>query len=326
MKKQINVGIIGAGKIAKKFAEGIYALSEAKLYAVASRDLERAKEFGETFGAEKAYGNYEEMLQDKALDLVYISTPNALHKEHALLCIKNNKHVICEKPFTSNARELEEVIVAAKQQDVFLMEAMWTRYLPVIREIRQIIEEGKIGEIQHIEADFCFAAADRKSIKFDRALAGGALMDVGIYPISLASMVLKQQPIQIKAVAMIGEAEVDERTSMIFEYANGAQAILNCAITLEKPRSAYIVGEKGYIYLPTLWFATKAIIKIEGQEAYEIVNQEVANGYQFELEEAISCITSGKKESELMKLEESLQIMSTLDRVRQEIGLHFLVD
>ena len=321
MNQIVNVGIIGAGRIAKKFAEGIEAAPEARLYAIAARDLERAKVFGETYGAEKVYGSYEEMLQDEKVDIVYISTPNGLHKEHALLCIKHNKHVICEKPFTANARELEEVIAAAKEHDVFLIEAMWTRFFPVIKQVRALVEQGTLGQIQQVQADFGFSAATRDSIKFDPALAGGAVMDVGNYPISLASMFLKQQPQMIKAVATVGDTGIDERTSMMFEYANGAQALLNCAITLQTPRNAYIVGEKGFIHIPNPWFATQATVTIHEQEAYDITCEDMKNGYHFELEEAISCIRKGEKESSLMTLAESLELMHTLDRVRSEIGV-----
>lgn len=326
MEKIINVGIIGAGKIAKKFAEGIQAVPKARLYAIAAREIERAKEFASTYGAEKAYGSYEEMLADEKLDLVYISTPNALHREHALLCIKAKKNIICEKPFTSNARELREVIEAAKAQDVFLMEAMWTRYFPVIKQVRALVEDGKIGKIKQVQADFGFCAMQKSGIKFDKNLAGGALMDVGIYPISLASMLFKEQPQAIKTLAKIGESGIDEQTSIVFEYSDGAQALLNCAITLETPRNAYIVGEKGHVHIPNPWFATKAIVKLNGQESYEINYEDVKNGYHFELEEAVRCIELGEKESSLMTLAESLEIMETLDRVRSDMGLQFPAD
>lgn len=326
MKKQLAIGIIGAGRIAHKFAEGIKAVPSAFLYAVASRDVQKAQEFVKSHDGEKFYGSYEELVQDEQVDLIYIATPNGLHKEHAILCMNHKKHVICEKPFTSNADELREVIACAKANDVFLMEAMWTRYFPVIKKVRKIVEEGVLGKIQLIQGDFGFCTQDRAGIKFNKNLAGGALMDVGIYPISFASMIFKKQPHIIKAIATMSETGIDEKTSIIFGYEDGAQALLNCAMTLETPRNVYIVGEKGSIHIPNPWFATKAIVKLSTGENYEIIEEDMKNGYHFELEEAVSCIVNNQKESELMKLEESLELMETLDRVRAEIGLRFPVD
>lgn len=326
MEKQLAIGIIGAGKIAHKFAEGIGAVPSAFLYAVASRDGQKAAEFAKNYGATKSFDSYEKMLQDEKVDLIYIATPNGLHKEHALLCLNHKKHVICEKPFTANADELREVIACAKKHDVFLMEAMWTRYFPVIKAVRKLVEKGALGKIRLIQGDFGFCTQDREGIKFNKELAGGALMDVGIYPISFASMILKKQPSVIKAIAMMSESGVDEQTNIIFGYEDGAAALLSCAMTLETPRNAYIVGEKGSIHIPNPWFAKKAIVQIHGEDTYEIIGEDVKNGYHFEIEEAARCILNNQKESKHMKLEESLELMETLDRVRVKMGLKFTVD
>lgn len=324
MSKKIKFGIIGAGGIAKKFAKGLEYVEDAQLVAIASRNIENANMFGDMFGIEKRYNSYEELAKDKDIDVVYISTPNALHKEHTILCLENKKAVICEKPFGSNKSEVEEMIKVARENKVFLMEAMWTRYFPVIEKVREWVNDGVIGKVKMIKGDFGFKC-DRGygDIRFNKELAGGSLMDVGIYPVSFASMIYKEQPKEIKAIADMGHTGVDEQTAMIFGYEDDKMALLSCAIMTQMPRDLYIVGDYGYIQIPNVWYAQTAILRLHNKEDL-VVNLPIeGNGYNYEAAEVVRCLQAGKLESDIMPLDESLAIIGTLDKVRQQIGLTY---
>lgn len=324
MSKKIKFGIIGAGGIAKKFAKGLEYVEDAQLVAIASRNIENANMFGDMFGIEKRYSSYEELAKDKDIDVVYISTPNALHKEHTILCLENKKAVICEKPFGSNKSEVEEMIKVARENKVFLMEAMWTRYFPVIEKVREWVNDGVIGKVKMIKGDFGFKC-DRGygDIRFNKELAGGSLMDVGIYPVSFASMIYKEQPKEIKAIADMGHTGVDEQTAMIFGYEDDKMALLSCAIMTQMPRDLYIVGDYGYIQIPNVWYAQTAILRLHNKEDL-VVNLPIeGNGYNYEAAEVVRCLQAGKLESDIMPLDESLAIIGTLDKVRQQIGLTY---
>lgn len=324
MSKKIKFAIIGAGGIAKKFAKGLEYVEDAQLVAIASRNIENANMFGDMFGIEKRYSSYEELAKDKDIDVVYISTPNALHKEHTILCLENKKAVICEKPFGSNKSEVEEMIKVARENKVFLMEAMWTRYFPVIEKVREWVNDGVIGKVKMIKGDFGFKC-DRGygDIRFNKELAGGSLMDVGIYPVSFASMIYKEQPKEIKAIADMGHTGVDEQTAMIFGYEDDKMALLSCAIMTQMPRDLYIVGDYGYIQIPNVWYAQTAILRLHNKEDL-VVNLPIeGNGYNYEAAEVVRCLQAGKLESDIMPLDESLAIIGTLDKVRQQIGLNY---
>lgn len=319
MNKNIRFGIIGAGGIARKFAIGLQHAKGAELVAIASRSLDSANEFGDQFNIKKRYGSYEEMVADPEIDAVYISTPNALHKDHAILCLKNKKAVICEKPFGANQAHVEEMIQVARENKVFLMEAMWTRYFPVVQEVQRWVEEGKIGKVRMIEGDFGFASDHGYGdIRFSKDLAGGSMMDVGIYPVSFASMIYKEQPQGIKASAHIGPTGVDEQAAVIFDYKNGAMALLSSALTVETPHNMYIIGEKGYIHIPNVWYAEQATLKVHGAKEEKIHIPMEGNGYNYEAEELVRCLKNGLLESERMPLDESLEIIKTMDEIRKQ--------
>lgn len=322
MDKKIRFGIIGAGRIAQKFAKGVEFAEDARLVAIASRSMEKANGFGDLFGIEKRYDSYEELAKDPEVDVIYISTPNSLHKEHTILCLQNKKAVICEKPFASNKAEVEEMIRIAKENGVFLMEAMWTRYFPIVEKVREWVNNGLIGKVKMIKGDFGFKC-DRGygDIRFSKELAGGSLMDVGIYPISFASMIYKKQPQEIKVVADIGHTGVDEQAAVVFGYEEGEMALLSCAIMTETPRNMYIIGDKGYIHIPNVWYAEKAVLKVHGEEDVMINIPMEGNGYNHEVAEVVKCLQQGKLESDIMPLKESLEIMGTMDTIRKDIGL-----
>lgn len=326
MDKIIRFGIIGSGNIASQFAKGMETARGCELYAVAARNEDSAIAFANKFGAKKAYGSYEQLVQDDNVDVIYIATPNALHKEHSILAMKHKKNVICEKPLACNAKEAEEMIAVAKEEDVFLMEAMWTRFFPCIQKVKALVAAGTFGEIQMLQGDFGYQGKQLADIRYNLSLAGGALMDVGIYPVSFASFIYETQPSSIKALAKIGETGVDEQNTVIFQYESGALATLSSAMITHTKRDMILMGEKGYLHIPNVWQARSYTLHLHGKEPQVLDLPFEGNGYNYEIEEVVSCLLQGKKESDVMPLKESLAIMKTMDQIRKEIGLVFQAD
>ena len=240
--------------------------------------------------------------------------------------MRHKKHVICEKPLACNAREVEEMIAVAKEEDVFFMEAMWTRFFPTIQKVKALVAEGTLGNITMLQGDFGYHGKQSADIRFNLALAGGALMDVGIYPVSFASFIYESQPSGIKALAKIGESGVDEQNSVIFQYESGALATLSSAMITHTKRDMILMGEKGYLYIPNVWQARGYHLHLHGQEAQYVELPYEGNGYNYEVQEVVSCLLQGKRESDVMPLKESLEIMKTMDQIRKEIGLVFEAD
>lgn len=321
MSKKVSFGIIGAGRIAQKFARGISYVEDAELIAVASRSIDKAEEFGHMFDIKNRYGSYEELVADEEVDVVYICTPNSLHKEHTILCLENKKAVICEKPFGVSQDEVEEMIQAAKDNGVFLMEAMWTRFFPIIKKVKELVEDGLIGQVKMIQGDFGFESdTGYEDIRFNKDLGGGSIFDVGIYPISLSSMIYQKQPTNVRVMANIGKTGVDEEAAMILGYDKGEMALLSSAITTETPRGVDIIGDKGYIQIPNAWYGEKAIIQIPNKETQVIDLPMEGNGYNYEVEEVVRCLQNGQLESDIMPLKESLAIIATVEKIRQELN------
>lgn len=313
-------GILGAGRIAARFATDLKKLPQARLAAVGSRSLDKAQAFADEHGFERAYGSYADMLADPAVDAVYVATPHPFHREHTLLCIDAGKAVLCEKPMEINAARVLDMVRAAQSKGVFLMEAMWTRFLPVIVQVRQWLAEGRIGEVRMLTVDFGFRASwDPQGRLLNPALAGGALLDVGIYVAAFASMVFGA-PESVLAAAHLGETGVDEQTAMIFQYAGGQLAQLSCAVRTNTPQQAFIQGSEGSIYVPDFWHATTATLKVNGQEPVETTGEA---GYQFEAAEVMDCLAARKTESAVIPLDESVAIARTLETARHQIGLKY---
>jgi dihydrodiol dehydrogenase / D-xylose 1-dehydrogenase (NADP) len=324
MSKIIKWGIMGTGTIANSFVQGLKVLEDSELYAVASRSKEKAEDFGKKFGAVKMYGSYEELVSDKEIDIIYIATPNTAHKDSIVLCLNNEKSVLCEKPFTINAKETEEVIKLAREKKLFLMEAMWSRYFPVMGKVHEWLDSGVLGDLRMITADFGFrreGPSEERKVSPNRG--GGALLDVGVYPISFASWIFGKYPIQITGLTSLYDTGVDQQSSMLLGYDKGEMAVLSCAINTPTPKEARIIGNKGSIYIPDFSRATKATLSIIGEEP---VNAEVAlegNGYNYEAAEAVKCLREGKLESDIMPLDESLAIIKIMDELRAQWGLKY---
>ncbi len=324
MTQTIKWGILGPGAISKKFATGLQDADGAELYAVGSRNLERAQSFADEYGFSKAYGSYDELVNDSEVDAIYIGTPHSFHKDHSILCMRHGKHVICEKPFAINASEAAEMIEVAREEKRVLMEAMWSRFLPTLNMVRALLNEGAIGEARMVKADFGFRTnVNPEGRLFKPELGGGALLDVGIYPISLAYM-LFGQPNQIKSMANIGETGIDEETAVLLGYDTGQMALLSTAIRLNTQHEAFILGTEGWIKIMNPWWVSSQIaVKRQGQDEELFDLPFKGNGYTHEAEEVMTLIREGRLESDVIPLDESLAIMQTLDDIRAQLGVKY---
>jgi len=283
--------------------------------------LARAEAFCETWNGTKAYGSYDEMLADPAVDAVYVATPHPFHKGHTVMALNAGKAVLCEKPMSVNAGSVAEMAAVARDKGLFLMEAMWTRYLPTMVQARQWIAEGRIGQPMVVTADFGFRAQmNPEGRLFNLNLAGGALLDVGVYVIAMGTMVFGAEPRTIKAVGQIGETSIDEQTSILLDYVEGGQAVLNCSVRATTPHEMRIVGTEGSILLPAFWHGTEATLFANGQEPVVMTGDQ---GYHFEAAEVARCLREGLQESPVMPLDESIQIAEIMDEVRRQIGLTY---
>ncbi len=317
-------GIVGLGSIARQFATGLKSAPGAELAAVGSRSQEKADTFGAEFGAARCHGSYEALAADPDVDAVYVASPHPMHKADALLCLRHGKAVLCEKPFTINAAEAEEVIGAARANNVFLMEAMWTRFLPAVQRVRELVREEAVGDIQFVQADFGFRAGfDPKSRLFDPALGGGGLMDVGVYCISFASMLLGT-PEHVTGTAVLGETGVDETAAMVLRYPSRAIAVLSTAIRSNTPHEATIVGTDGKIKVHSPFWKATTLTLSRGGRADEVIELPYeGNGYNYEALEVARCVGAGLTESQTMPLDETLEIMKTMDTLRAQWGVKY---
>ena len=324
MTKPIRWGILGTGAIAKKFATGLTALADATLAAVGSRTQAAADAFGDQFNVPARYDSYEALAQASDVDVIYVATPHTLHCENSLLCLAAGKGVLCEKPFTINAQQAKEVIDFARQKQLFLLEAMWPRYIPLIVKLRELLAQDVIGEVRMLQADLGFSSRfNPQSRLYDPALGGGAMLDVGVYPVSLASMIFGK-PDRVVSMAHLGESGVDEQSAMVLGYAGGEIAIASTSIRVVTSREAVLLGSTGQIRLHVPWLApTKMTISRPGQADEVIAMSFEGNGYNYEAAEVGHCLRAGKLESEAMPLDETLAIMETMDEARRQWGLKY---
>lgn len=324
INERIHWGIIGTGNIARKFAVGLGALSDTELLAVGSRSRDTANNFGDLFHVRKRYDSYESLTNDPDVDVVYISTPNSLHKENTLMCLRAGKSVLCEKPFAINAQETAEMINFARKQRLFLMEAMWTRFFPAMVKLREILAEKIIGEVRMLIADFGYRSEmDPKNRVFNLDLGGGALLDVGIYPVSLASLVFGI-PSRITGIAHLGDTGVDEQSAVILGYKKGQIALIASAARTQTPQVAYLLGTEGRVFVHSPWWRPQTLtLSINGgtDEVKQIPFE--GNGYNYEAAEVNRCLRERKLESDTMPLDETLSIMKTMDAIRSKWGLKY---
>ena len=303
----VRWGIIGTGKIANKFAQAVQNAEGGKLVAVASRTMESAKVFAEKYNIENAFEGYETLAAFADVDAVYIGLPHTYHPVYAKLFMEAGKHVLSEKPICINSRQLKALQEIQKEKNVYLMEALWTRFLPAILQLKKMLNEGIIGEVLEVTADFCYRQEDRLSgTVFKRSYAGGSLLDVGIYGLNFASVVLGDDVLSIQATGEV-------------------IAHITSAITLNKPEDAYVYGTKGYIRVPHFYSASELeVTTAAGTQIYCFPYK--GNGFEEEIEECNRCILSGITQSSIMPLTQSAEILQLMDEARRQIGLSYDAD
>jgi len=317
-------GILGPGSIARKFADGLGCLDDQALVAVGSRDRGRAKEFADAYGAERAHGSYEALAADDGVDAIYVATPHPFHCDPTILCLEAGRPVLCEKPLAVNAREVARMVQASKDTGSFLMEAMWTRFLPVYEDIRGWLDGGAIGEPRMVEATFGFRGGWNPDHRLlDPDLAGGALLDVGIYVLSFAFWVFGEAPEEVRALGHLGETGVDEQTGIVLKFSGGRIASLTCAVRTKTMHDARIYGTDGHVAIdPSFWRATTAhLVAGEREETAERPHR--GNGYEYEAIETAHCVGEGLIESPGMTHAQSRELMATMDEIRAQLGLRY---
>ncbi len=318
MSDKIKWGILSTGHISGKFAEALNKLPDAMIHAVASRSASSADQFAREYGIPRAYGSYTELADDPGIDVVYIGTPNSLHLENSIMCMRAGKSVLCEKALTINAREAEEMIRVARQEDLFLMEAMVTRHVPLVKKVLRRIRDGKIGEVRMVKASFCKRAdfsPDQRHLNPE--LGGGSLLDLGVYGISFASMIFNRPPDSAIGFAHIGEMGSDEQGAAVLKYDRGEIAELSFALRTHAVNDAYILGTEGYVKVDEFFsIPTQASIVREGKKTEVIEDPSTGDGLLHEAKEVMRCLREGLKESPYMPLDESLEIMRIMDQIR----------
>lgn len=324
--RTIRWAILGAGKIAHKFAQDFSVIKNAELVAVASADAARAKEFAGKYNIPECLG-YDELYNSDSIDAVYIATTHNFHYEQTLACLQHGKAVLCEKPITVNQRQFEELAKVAREKKVFLMEAMWTYFLPAILKAKQWIAEGRIGSVKALQADFGFSMEfNPEGRLYNIKLAGGALLDLGIYPIAFANLFMNRNPDSIMASGIIGETNVDESTGIVLKYGN-VVASLFTTMAAKTQLKAFVYGDKGYIEVPMFFKAPEAsLYNEEMQLAETFKDSRSTHGYNFETQEVTDCLLKGLTESTVMPLSISQRLQEIMMEVRRQIGLKYPED
>ncbi len=317
----MKIGILGAGSIAGVMATTLNGMEGVTCYAVGARDLERAQAFAETYHFEKAYGSYEELVKDEEVELIYIATPHSHHYEHAKLCIQHGKAVLCEKAFTRNTKEAEEVLALAKEKNVFITEAIWTRYMPARRLLDEVLASGIIGKPAMLTANLGYSIAHKERI-IRPELAGGALLDIGIYPINFALMVFGNAIEKVTSTALLSDTGVDLQNSITFTYKTGEMAVLNSTTLAASDRQGIIYGDQGYIKIENINNCEDISVFNKQHELLQRVEiPKKITGYEYEVIAAIKAIKAGKIECEEMPHEETLKVMQIMDTLRKEWGV-----
>jgi predicted dehydrogenase len=322
MKKKYKWGILAPGKMAAKFTKGLQLLDNVELYSVGSRDLQRAKQFADEFGFKKYYGSYEEMASDPDLEIVYIASPHSHHREHALICLRNGKAVLCEKALALNSREVEDMINEAVARKVFLMEALWPQFQPIYRKTKEVLDSGEPGEIIHLDARFAFQAPfDPADRKFNLALGGGSLLDIGIYPV-IDTLYFMGVPDEVIAKAIFTETGSEDSISIIFGYSDGRMATLYSSFSTQAGIGCDLLCKNGNLYFTRERdMSQRLVVALNGKEKKEYSLLPDGMGYQFEAEEVMKCLDEGKLESDVVPHSFSRNLINTLDRIREAAGI-----
>lgn len=327
MHTKFRWGILAPGAIAHKFAESVKAIPDAELAAVGSRSLERAKAFSARHGIPRAYGSYAELAKAPDVDAIYVATTNPQHAEATLLCLEQGRAVLCEKPFAGNLAQAEAMIDGARRRRVFLMEAMWTRFLPIMGVVSEWLAQGRIGEIRRLECDFSFRCDGNPGSRLlDPAVGGGGLLDVGVYALAFTSWVFGGLPARHASLAEVGKTGVDEQAGILLLYPQGAMAVITCGVRTQGTISVRIVGTEGSIEIPTPFYrAQEAVLKTPRTELRER-RPLLSAGYEYEAMEVARCVRAGLLESPVVPLDESLMLTRFMTRLRSEWGVRYPFD
>lgn len=321
--KKLKMAILGAGGIASTMAGTISRMEQVECYAVGSRSLEKAQAFAQKFGFQKAYGSYEELVRDEEVELVYIATPHSEHYENARLCIRHKKPVLCEKAFTANAKQAKELLDYAKKEKVFITEAMWVRYLPMLQTIRAELADGVIGTPAMLTANLGYLISEVPRLQRPD-LAGGALLDVGVYPINFARMIFGDRIVKISSACTYTDSGVDEQDSITLIYEDGKVAQLAASMLGLSDRRGTIYGTKGFMVIENINnFESLTVYDTGYRPVKTIERPEQISGYEYEVEACIRALSEGKLECEEMPHEETLRVMELMDGLREEWGVKF---
>lgn len=317
----MKIGILGAGNISRKVAPALVALPEIECYAVASRELEKAEAFAREFGFEKTYGSYDALLSDPEVELVYVATPHSHHYNHMMLCLEHGKNVICEKAFTMNAEQAKQIFAAAKARSLYVAEAIWTRYMPSRKMIQDILDSGVIGKPNTLTANLSYVIANKPRI-YDPALAGGALLDIGVYGLNFALMHFGSDIVRVESSVAKMDTGVDGMEVITLHYRDGRMAVLTHSVYCRSDRMGIIHGDKGYLVVENINNpqSIQVFDRNDGLVArYEVPEQ--VNGYEYEFREAVRCIWEGKPEPDSMPHADTLAVMEMMDSLRKEWGV-----
>lgn len=321
---RIKWGIMGLGNIANQFARDLTLVEEAVLYAVASNSLKRAKTFAEDYCVDVVYGNYEALINDSNVDIIYIATPHNSHAELAIKALKAKKAVLCEKPIALNYKQAFEMIEASKVNNCFFMEAFWTRFNSSVKEVLVKIKQGEIGAIQYINADFAFHVDTLSERMTDLNLGGGSLLDMGVYPLFLSYVILGK-PDKILASSTFFDSGADRQTSMILQY-KSAQAVLHSSFVSPSNMEATISGLSGRIILKSIWHEAQGYSVIRNNHKVDYYLPTKGKGFTYEIEECHFCLKNNQIESKNWSHQNSLDLIEIVDRVRKEIGLVYPIE
>lgn len=319
----IKFAILGPGKIARCMAQAVAGTEGVVSYAVASRDMERAKDFADEWGFEKAYGSYEEMLADTEVNLVYVATPHSFHYEHAKLCLDYGKHVLVEKPFTVNSKQAKELLAYAKEKGCLIAEAMWTRFMPSRQMIDDILASGVIGTVSSVTANLGYEMTHKERL-VEPHLAGGALLDVGIYPINFARMIAKEEVVKITSDAVMSSKGVDLVNSVTLTFKNNILAILHSSMLADTDRLGVVYGDKGYLEVQNINNCEEIRVYNNAREMtakYQVPKQ--INGYEYEVIACKNAIESGVLECKQMPHSETIYMLEIMDAVRKQWNMKY---
>ncbi|RII17039.1 1,5-anhydro-D-fructose reductase [Streptomyces sp. YIM 130001] len=323
--ERVRWGVLATGSMAARFTSDLLDMpSDAEVVAVASRNEASAKAFADRFGIERAYGDWASLAADDGVDVVYVATPHSAHREAAGLCLEAGRPVLCEKAFTVNAREAGELVTLARERGTFLMEAMWMYCNPLIRRALDLVADGAIGDVRTVQADFGLAGPFPPSHRLrDPAQGGGALLDLGVYPVSFAQLFLGE-PSDVTARAVLSDEGVDLQTGMLLSFGGGAQAVLHCSLTGATGVGGSVTGSQGRIDLPDGFFSPgRFVLHRPGRDPEVFHAQGPRDTLRHEAAEVMRCLRAGESESPLVPLDGTLAVMRTLDAVRDRIGVRY---